>query len=485
MLSLKPDKGKYEKKQSKKIEREFPYFVTIVSLLAASGFGPYTIFQKMREISLLPTIQQESVKILKRIDMLGIDPLTALSEAKEKPSLRALGEFLGGYVSAIQSGGNVINYLKSKMQGAFERFENLEKQSVEKINGLVHGWLTMQIVILSVFILMAAIGSNPLGASSGDSGGSEQPYLLLIFAPIMSIIFMKLVQGMATSNIKELETKKIIKFTVPIVLVAVILMVTHVFDSMNINPYILGGALTVAAIFPAMQFKKIYTLNMDAETATPQILRDITEARKAGMGPEKCIIHACKRKDFKSFNTIANSIANKLEWGVPMNNMFNTLQSEIKNFQVLISFRILFEIITSGGGNVNMLDSLADTSEKIYNIQKNKLEMLKPYVIVGFMLIVITGFTTLLTIDSFVNINQEKNLGKPVTNGPNFQSLMELVSIAVIAQAWLAGLFIGKVTAGAYSGGFMYSVLLTAATMGAIALIQTHLINLNALVPQR
>jgi archaeal flagellar protein FlaJ len=481
LLSL-TDKGEYERKQSKKIEKELPFFVTLVSLLATSGFGPYTILQKIKAISMLPTIQAESVKILKRIDMLGVDPLTALSEAKDKPSSRALGEFLGGYVSAIQSGGNVINYLKTKMQSSFERFESLEKQSVEKINGIVHAWLTMQIVILAVFIMMAAIGSNSLGLDSTNTGNNQPPYVLLLFAPVMSIVFMKLVQNMATSNIRELNVKKIIKFLVPPVLIAVVLIFTHVFDSMHINSYILGIALIAASIIPAKQFAKVYKLNMDAESATPQILRDITEARKAGMGPEKCVIHACKRKDFKLFNTIANSISNKLEWGVTLDSLFSTLQNEIKNFQVLISFRILFEIITSGGGNVNTLDSLADTSEKVYNIQKNKQEMLKPYVTVGFMLIVITGFTTLLTIDSLVEVNQEKNLGKPDSSGVDFQSMMDFVSMAILVQAWLAGLFIGKVTKGAYSGGFMYSMLLTAATMGAIAIIQMHFINISSFI---
>ena len=482
MLSLE-SKADKEKKQSQKIERELPYFITIVSLLAASGFGPYTIFQKLKEITLLPTIRAESVKILKRIDMLGIDPLTALYDAKDKPSSRGLGEFLSGYVSAIQSGGNVVNYLKSKMESAFERYENVEKQSVEKVSGIVHAWLTMQIVILSIFILVAAIGSNPIGGSTTDNN-SQPPYLLLIFAPIMSVVFMKLVQNMTSSNIQELPIKSILKFTIPPVLVATVLILTNALSSLGIDAYLLGGALIAGSAVPAMKFKKIYKLNLDAEAATPQILRDITEARKAGMGPEKCIIHACKRKDFKNFNTIANSVASKLEWGVPLGNMFSALQNEIKNFQVLISFKILFEIISSGGGNINTLDSLADTSEKIHNVQKNKRDSLKPYVTVGFFLIVITGFTTLLTIDSFVVINQEKNLGKSDQGDTNFVSLMQFVSVAVVVQAWLAGLFIGKVTQGAYSGGFMYSVLLTAATMVAIGMIQAHVININNLVPK-
>ncbi len=487
MLSLKKlEQNDYEKKQGKKIERELPYFITIVSLLAASGLGPYTILQKIKDVKLLPVIRFESVKILKRIDMLGVDPLVALSQAKDKPSSRSLGEFLGGYVSAIQSGGNVINYLKSKMSSSFERLENTEKQSVEKISGIVHAWLTMQIVILAVFILVSAIGSNPIGSAStgGTTGNSDPPYLLLIFSPVMSVVFLKIVQKMNYSNITEIQVKKILQYGLPSVTISIVLILSNVLSNMHINAYIIGISLIAASIWPALKFKKMYAISLDAEDATPQILRDITEARKAGMGPEKCIIHACKRKDFKLFNSIANAISNKLEWGIPLDNIFNTLQNEIKNFQVLISFRILFEIITSGGGNVNTLDSLADTSEKIHDIEKNKREMLKPYVLVGFMLIAVTGFTTLLTIDSFVSINEEKNLGHTPTNSqqPPQSNLMDFVSVAIVIQAWLAGLFIGKVTKGAYSGGFMFSIVLTIVTMADIAIIQLHIVNIGSII---
>jgi flagellar protein FlaJ len=483
MLSLKKlDQADYEKKQGQKIERELPYFITLVSLLAASGLGPYTILQKIQAINLLPIIRGEAVKILKRIDMLGVDPLVALTQAKDKPSSRALGEFLGGYVSAIQSGGNIVNYLKSKMTSSFERLENVEKQSVEKLSGIVHAWLTMQIVVLAVFILVAAMGSNPL-SNSGTTTPPDPPYMLLIFSPIMSIVFMKIVQKMNYSNIQEIKIKKILRYAIPSILIAIILIASNTLSSFHANAYILGVALIAASIWPALKFKKIYITNLDAESATPQILRDITEARKTGVGPEKCVIHACKRKDFKSFNVTANAIANKLEWGMPMQNIFETLQKEIKNFQVLISFRILIEIITSGGGNVNTLDSLADTSEKIHTIAKSKRDMLQPYVMVGFMLIVVTGFTTLLTIDSFADINERKNLGQTYAGqAPQSNSLLDIVSLAVVVQAWLAGIFIGKITKGAYSGGFLFSIFLTVITMADIAIIQLHVINIGSII---
>ena len=483
MLSLKRlEREDREKKQNKKIELELPYFITIVTLLATSGLGPYTIFQKIKDIHLLPAVRAESVKLLNRIDLLGIDPLTALSQAKDNKSSSGLGEFLNGYVSSIQSGGNVINYLKSKMNSVFEKFVNAEKQSVEKISALVHAYLTMQIVILAVFILIASIGSNPISGSTDSNSGSNSPYYLLILSPIISAVFMKLAQNMNYSHVKELEIKKILRFAIPSILIALILVFTNILSSLNGNAYLVGVALIIASIWPTLKFKKIYALNLDAEKATPQILRDITEARKAGIGPEKCITHACKRKDFKLFNSIANSISSKLEWGIPLANIFSTLQQEIKNFQVLISFRILFEVISSGGGNVNTLDSLADTSEKIYNAEKAKQDALKPFVIIGFMLIGITGFTTLLVIDSFAEINQQKlNVTKNGKQNLEPNSLMELFSISLLIQSWLAGLFIGKITTGSYSGGFQYSIFLIIITIIDVVLVQSHIIDINSM----
>jgi len=307
---------------------------------------------------------------------------------------------------------------------------------------------------------------------------------LLIVAPVLSIIFLKVVQNMNVSNILELETKKILSYGIPCVLAATILVITNVLSSINGNAYVVGGALIAASVWPALKFKKIYKLNLDAEDATPQILRDITEARKAGIGPEKCVIRACKRTDFKSFNSIVNALANKLEWGIPLKDIFSTLQNEIKHFQVLISFRILFEIISSGGGNVNTLDSLANTSEKMHTVELNKRSMLQPYVMVGFMIMAVTAFTTLLVISSFEQIDEQKNLGveTAVQNTEKTKSLMEAVSISILVQSWLAGLFIGKITTGAYSGGFLYAIFLIIIAFIAIAIIQSGMINISSIL---
>jgi archaellum biogenesis protein FlaJ (TadC family) len=123
----KHEEADKKKKANKKIESELPFFITIVTLLATSGFGPYTIFTKIKDLDLLPNVRIESIKILKKIDILGKDPLVVMAETKER-GISNFGEFLSGWVSSIQSGGDVVSYLKSKMDSAFEMYESQQKE---------------------------------------------------------------------------------------------------------------------------------------------------------------------------------------------------------------------------------------------------------------------------------------------------------------------------------------------------------------------
>ena len=487
-------KSEKEQKSKKKIEKELPFFISIVTLLATSGFGPYTIFQKMRDMKLLPVIRQESIKILKRVDVLGSDPLSAIMEVKEKSASRSFGEFLAGYVSSIQSGGDVVNYLKNKLNSAFEQYGNVEKESVSKVKALVESYMTMQVVILAVYIIITATSTT--GATELTSQSFDPFYLILVFPPAISFMFIIIAHKVSTSKNTELDFKKIIMFGIPSVAIGSTLVFMNLSPSVEIastlgfmslisdfNAQIIGISLIVASLWPAIKYAKLGSFSLDAEEATPQILLDVAESRKAGMAPEKCIIKACKREDFKSFNPVSSSIASKLEWGVPIKKIYESIESSVKNFQVLISFKILFEIITSGGGNVSTLDSLAEISEKIRNIEKAKREIIRPYVMIGFMIIGITSFTTLMVIDSLtdINIQSEIDENKKLELKEKAKSRFEMLSITILVQAWLAGLFLGKITTGSYSGGFRNSIVLVVITLIAVITMQLGIFDINAI----
>ena len=467
-----------KKKTNKKINSELPFFITLVTLLATSGFGPYTIFLKIKDLELLPNVRLESIKILKRIDILGKDPLIVMSETNERGS--SFGDFLNGWVSAIQSGGDVVNYLTSKMYSAFELYEAHEAELAKKVETVIETYMTMQVVVLAIYIIVTATSTGGVGTVPLPTD-IDPLYMVIVMPPVVSLLFLFIAQKLNKSKVKELDWKKILTFGLPGILAATAIISLNIMPDVSL--YVLGGALIAAALWPALNFKNKYKFSLDAESGTAQIMRDVAEARKAGLGPEKCVIQSTKRKDYGLFNHIANGIANKLEWGMTLDDIFRFIKKEVNDFKILINYKILFEIISSGGGNVNTLNTLAGVAEKMSNIEKTKREKLKPYVMVGFMLIAITGFTTLLVIESLTSLGAqlETDDAKRAALELEAKSRFELLGIAILVQSWISGLFLGKITTGSYSGGFMYSIFLVGTSLGAILIIQMKIFSVSAI----
>jgi flagellar protein FlaJ len=478
MLSISKinEKG-FEGKQAKKINRELPYFITMVTLLSSAGIGPYFMLQRIKSMDLLPTIKNETQKMIKRIDLLGVDPLEVMRQVRTRSSSKALGEFFDGYVATVESGGNIVNYLKSKMKTVYDRHAESQKQSVVKLGALVEAYMTIQVVMLAVYIISAAVISDPFATS--ETGISSE-VIFLIITPAISALFLFAANSNSVSKSPELDIKKIVMFAAPALIVSGIVIGLNLIPDTMMEPYLLGGALIASSIVPTIYFKKSYAMTIASEESTPKILRTISEARKTGMSPEGSVIHACKRKEYGMFNLVANGIANKIEWGVDFKTIFQDMKKDIETFNVLISFNILFELISAGGGNPQTLDSLTETSERMQEIQKEKRDLLMPYLFVGFILMGTTGFTTLLVIDSFGDIAQEsQDLSK--IEGQFTTSSLGLFPLIVLIQSWTAGLFLGRVIKGAFSGGFFYSIILVIMTLIGITLVQFSIIDVNSL----
>src|SRR5574341_1939398 len=70
---------KQSKEYASKIDRELPYFVTLITLMAASGISPFHSLKKIMNYDVLPTMKKESVQMVKQVEVLGDDPLTVMN----------------------------------------------------------------------------------------------------------------------------------------------------------------------------------------------------------------------------------------------------------------------------------------------------------------------------------------------------------------------------------------------------------------------
>lgn len=466
---------KQSKAYAAKIDRELPYFMALIALMASSGISPFHSLKKIMNFDILPVMRKEAGSMVKQVEILGVDPLSIMNKKAEETSSTLYQDFLAGYVATVQSGGSIIHFLKSKMWTIFDLHASLSKHMVTKLAGLVDAYMIIQVVILTMYIMFVALSSTPSLSGSFLPSGASSPGamgLFLILPPLMAGMLMLISHKMTYST--YLGTEKILKksmiLTMVCVVPAVILSGIAIPDRPQFlgPPYLLGMALLAALVKPILDFKKIQAMNASAERATPSILRDIAEARKTGLSPERCIVHGFKRKGYGLFSNVLNRAVNQLGWGVPLRKIHESITSEVSSWLALINFRILIEVIESGGGYADALDTLAQASEKSYNVEKEKKEMLKPYVMIAFMIMGITAFTTLMVIDSFAGMSQMLVPGSSPTGSSISNEMRSMFAASIVVQAYLVGLFIGKVVNGTFAAGLMYSAMLIGTVLGAV-----------------
>ncbi|MBS7616846.1 type II secretion system F family protein [Candidatus Bathyarchaeota archaeon] len=467
------------------INRELPFAALLFTILAASEVTLYESWKKLCAIDHLPKFQQEAKEIVRQVEVLGYDPLTVMQRRAEKTKSKSYREFLFGYVSAVRSGGNIVNYLKSKLRSIFDIQSAAAIRSIERLGTLVEAYAVMLIVTLCSYILFIIFSTTsvfePMKAT-GTPGISTPLVCLLVFGvtPLISVIFMIIAHFERKSNIVGLKKPyKIAAITVIAscgLLAAVFLAPPlQYLTSPQVLPLVVTACLLTISIPSSAVYIEIARINNAAENAMPNFLRDITEARKTGLSPEKSIIHAAKRSGYGKFSEVLSLIRSQMEWGVPLRKIFSSVKRKIQTWPVLVNFLILMETIKMGGGSSVALEILTEYSEKQKDVETNKKSLLRPYVILAFIWSVLIALTTTMVALTVYALTQLSFPGSTPMSFLVIQEQMNLFSLGILLQCWLSGFFVGKVNEGNFAAGFKYSAMLVLTAHISLMLSQTML----------
>jgi len=484
----------YTKEDTSRINLELPFAALLFTLLAASGVTIYESWKKLCKIDLLPTFQKEAREIVRQVEVLGYDPLTVMYRRAQKTKSKNYREFLLGYVSSVRSGGNVTNYLKSKLRSIFEIQSAAAIRSIERLGTLVEAYAVMLIVTLCSYILFIVFATTsvfePMKASGTPTMDSTVVCVLIFFVtPLISIFFMAIAHAERKSNLIEIRQPYYIVILPLIIASGFTAALTFVpslqfLQNPQIFPLVVTCCLLAVSIPPAIVYLRMIKINNDAETSMPSFLRDVTEARKIGLSPEKSIIHATKRTGYGKFCEALNLIRSQMEWGVSLKKIFVNIKQKIQTWPVLVNFLILVETIKIGGGSAAALEILTDYSEKQKDVDVNKKSLLRPYVILAFIWSVLIALTTTMVAITVYALTQISLPGSTAIPLEVMQNQINLFSTGIILQCWLSGFFVGKVNEGTFAAGFKYSALLVITAYVSLVLSQNFLGGMYGVIPK-
>jgi flagellar protein FlaJ len=219
---------------------------------------------------------------------------------------------------------------------------------------------------------------------------------------------------------------------------------------------------------PAIVHSKVSRRKAEIEKGIANFLRDLTEVRKTGMAPEKCIENLSKR-NYGAFSKELEKISSQLSWGIPLRQVFQDFMKRTKSWLSQLVVFLLVEAIDVGGGTIGMIESLTRFNNMTQEVEKEKKMNSRPYIIIPYFAAVMLMATTLMTLMFVGKTVSLATAGMGTTI--DLASISTTFTLSVIVHVFMIGLVAGKIGEESIAAGFKHSALLVVIAMVASIII--------------
>ena len=153
----------------KRMDLELPYVASHMSILAAAAIPPTRMFMLLEDSRTTPEVASDSNEIVRDVEILGKDIMTALETERDRSPSRVFGDVLEGLVATIRSGGNMKNYLLDATHTIMDLRRIAAKQLIDSLGVFAESYISIMIVfpllIIVMFSVMALVGGGLGGIS--------------------------------------------------------------------------------------------------------------------------------------------------------------------------------------------------------------------------------------------------------------------------------------------------------------------------------
>lgn len=178
------------------MDEDLPYVMSQMAVLAAAGLGPERVFRSLALTEEKSVVADEAKMILRDVDMLGFDLLTALGNARERSPSKTFSDFLEGFTATTKSGGDLKKYLLSSAKEIMELKRISAKQLVETLGMLAEAYVSMLVVFPLILLIMFSVMGMVGGNVGGFSVFSIMALVTYVMIPILAIAMIVMLDGM-------------------------------------------------------------------------------------------------------------------------------------------------------------------------------------------------------------------------------------------------------------------------------------------------
>ncbi len=453
--------------RARALEREMPFAAAYITVMATGGISPYMSVKRLSKVDLMPAMHKEAKEMIKDVELFGMDPLSALNKAAKTNPLDIFRDFISGYASTVITGGDVTHFLETKTEDVFKTRSARIKAAAERLGMLLESFVIIMVLMSLCFYILFSVESIYSVGISLYSGLILYTY---IFTPILSIVFIYLAHDMQPKTpITDWRPYKAYAISTSAGIL-VLLLLTSFFGFIQVPfletikgivglPTAVAIALVISATPPAIIQGRNSRRRFGIERGIANFLRDLTEVRKTGLAPEKCIEGLSKR-DYGEFSKELEKITSQLSWGVPLRDVFMDFVRRTKSWLSQVVIFLMVEAIDVGGGTISMIESLTRFNQMTQEVEKEKRMNVRPYIIIPYFAAILLTATTLMVL---MFLTKTVSIAGVVKIDLEFISM--IFTISVIVHSYTIGLVAGKISEESVAAGFKHSALLVVITL--------------------
>ena len=171
------------------IDRELPFALSHMSIIASTGASPITIFEEIAA-SKHGTLSKEFEKLISMIKVGGKDVITAMTElARITPSVM-LRSLLIDLTKLTHTGGNLEAYFYDRLTRVMDLKRQVQREFTQSLSLYAEMYICLILMSTLIGILFAVLGGMLMGGKIGPLSAELVFHLIVYFVvPLANALF--------------------------------------------------------------------------------------------------------------------------------------------------------------------------------------------------------------------------------------------------------------------------------------------------------
>lgn len=165
------------------LEEELPFTTGYLAILTGAGLPPAQMFRSLAQIDSSLAVSQESKRIVRDVELLGVDIISALETASKQTPSEKFKELLEGFIATVHSGGNLAKYLSERSR----QYMRLKKIALRRLSDTLGILAEFYVIILVAGPLMLVVMLAVMAMLGGGMSGLFNPKFLLYLLTYLGI----------------------------------------------------------------------------------------------------------------------------------------------------------------------------------------------------------------------------------------------------------------------------------------------------------